>query len=211
MKRIALLTILVVLIAGVASAHVQFRAAGNMLSPLNRLPESSSELEQALALNDNTLTGWHWEVLFDRIGLGMHYAWAFYEAPSSYSEPWLVDWKGDFFFSYHFLGAGSLLDPFVEYGWGNAGTAVVRSDRYSEYPDWENEVADGDAVALTLYSYVAAGLAVDLQGLYLGARLAYMPRELYRPVPVSSVGPYDLRPIELGLFAGIALGGRDRY
>jgi hypothetical protein len=211
MKRIALSTILVLFIAGLASAHVQFRVAGNMLSPLNRLPESAGELEQSLALDDNTRTGWHWEILFERIGLGMHYAWAFYEAPSSFAEPWMVDWKGDFFFSYHIFGAGSPLDPFVEYGWGNAGSAVVRSDRYSEYPDWKDEVADGDATALTLYSYVAAGLALDLHGLYLGARLAYMPREMYLPVPDSSVGPYDLAPLELGLFAGIALGGRDRY
>jgi len=188
-------------------AGPQFRVAGNVLSPVESIPQSVSEWDRALLPADDALSGWHWEVLLNRFGFGMHYALRFYEGGTE--APYLMNWKGDFFLSYHPMGGGSTLDPFIEFGWGNAGTAVVHSARDAEYPDWEDRVHDGSATALALYTYGAAGLALDLNGLLLGVRVAYTPDELTNPVPDPTVGFYDLPELEVGLFGGIALGSHD--
>jgi len=121
-------------------------------------------------------------------------------------ETWLMDWKGDFFLSYHFLGSGSVADPFVEFGWGNAGTTTISSPHDAEYPDWEEEVEHGNALALSLFSYVGGGFAVDLNGLLLGLKLSYFPPQLVDPIPATTIDTFDLANFEVSLFGGVALG-----
>lgn len=208
MKRTAIVAALL-LMGTLLFAGPQFRVAGNAATPLEELPQTAREWDRALWPGERTMMGWQWEFLLDRFGLGMHYAVRLYETADD-SDPFVVDWKGDFFFSYHLLGSGAFIDPFVEFGWGNAGSTIVDSVDDYDYPDWEEEVYERNATALALYTYAAAGVALNLNGLLLGARLAYHPEYAQSPVPEAGIDRYDLAELELGLFGGIALGGRDR-
>jgi hypothetical protein len=205
--RYLITTALVLLTAATLSAGSQFRIAGNSLTPVPVIPGSAAEWQNAVWPTEESLSGWHWEVILNRIGFGMHYAMRFVETGSTPS-PYSVNWKGDLFLSYHPLGGGSLLDPFVEFGWGNAGSAQIRSAHDTGYPNWRERTNDESMTELVLYNYAAAGLALDLKGLLVGARLAWMPTQLRNPIPDRSVTMHNLPEFELGLFGGIALGGR---
>lgn len=207
MKR-ALFLITLVTVTTAAFAGLQFRVAAQATTPLESLPQGE-EWSEAFSPTSETLTGWHWELIFGHFGLGMHYGMRFYET-ELLESPYLVDWKGDFFLSYHIMGAGSVIDPFLELGWGNAGTATASYDDRHEYPDWEDELHGGTATALAHYTYVGAGLALDLNGLLLGVRVLHVPSELVSPTPDPDVALYRMSPFELGIFGGIALGGHDR-
>lgn len=203
--RYLITTALVLVVAAALPAGPQFRLAANSLTPVPALPGSAAEWHDAAWPTEDSLGGWHWEVILNRVGFGMHYAMRLVDtgyAPSPYS----VDWKGDLFLSFHPLGGGSLVDPFVEIGWGNAGSADVRSASDTRYPNWKKRARDGSMTELVLYRYAAAGLALDLRGLLVGARLAYMPTQFRNPIPDRSVAMYTLPELELGLFGGIALG-----
>lgn len=203
MKRSVLLVALLLTAVFSSHAQFQFRAAGNLLNPVEASPVDSDALLIAVNAPSEVLSGWHWEVLLNRFGFGMHYALDLYQESSTHA---MVDWKGDFFFSYHPFGAGSLIDPFFELGWGNAGSAQISDASDGEYPDWERAARSDDTTALTLYSYAATGLALDLKGLLVGARAAWMPHTLQEGVPGSGIPLFDLDEFELALFAGIALG-----
>lgn len=207
MKRTVTLTALL-LLATALFAGPQFRLATHAYTPFATLPESADEWDHLIVPSHATLTGWHWEVVLNRLGFGMHYGMQL-TATEERDAPYLLDWKGDFFLSYHLFGGGSLIDPFVEVGWANAGRTTVNTAN-PEYPDWEDEVRSGNAVSLALYTYGAAGVALDLGGLLLGARLSYIPVETASPVPDPHVGFYELQRFELGIFGGIALGSHDR-
>ncbi|MFW5683916.1 MAG: hypothetical protein ACOC1I_03610 [Spirochaetota bacterium] len=209
MKNRLMTAAALLLVASAAFAGPQFRLAGHAYTPLEQLPRTESGWDAVIVPGGSTLSGWHWEVVLDRLGFGMHYAMDF-RATELANDPFVVDWKGDFFLSYHFFGGGAVLDPFVEIGWGNAGRASVPSVEEAGYPDWEERVADGSATALALYSYGAAGLALDLNGLLLGARLAWMPGELVSPIPDPRVSLQTVPEFEIGIFAGIALGSHNR-
>jgi hypothetical protein len=215
MRTTCIALALVVLAVSPLLADGQFRIAGSASTPVAALPDGGiEEWAAVIAPGEQTLTGWQWEVVFNRLGLGMHYTMRFVEplVISESANSWYLDWKGDFFLSYHILGGGSLVDPFVEFGWGNVGTTLISSPDYARYPDWEEEVSDGDALALSFYQYFGAGVAVDLNGLLLGAKLSYIPSELSQPAPDSTLRAYDLQPFEVSFFGGVALGGhRNRH
>jgi hypothetical protein len=214
MKRLTLILVVIGIASTPLWADGQFRMAGYTATPAEALPDASPDAWYEIAIpTDQTLTGWYWEVVFDYLGLGMHYGMRFTEAvyESEISSEWYMDWKGDFFLSYHILGGGSVIDPFVEFGWGNVGTALISNPEYPDYPDWEDEVADGTAVALGFYNYFAGGVAVDLNGLLLGAKLSYIPADLNTPIPDPSIERYDLAPFEVSLFGGVSLGGHRQW
>jgi hypothetical protein len=202
------------LLIGIALAPIwadgQFRLAGNTATQVDTLTsESLTEWQSLVIPNEGTMTGWSWEVIFDHLGLGMHYGIRFNEPviESDAASDWYLDWKGDFFLSYHVMGGGSVVDPFVEFGWGNVGTALVSSSERYDYPDWEDEVEDGNAVALGFYNYFAGGVAVDLNGLLLGVKVSYIPSEIAGPVTEPTIERYALSQFEVSLFGGVALGG----
>lgn len=205
MKRLLMAITLVGVLTMSAAAGPQFRAAANVLTPIDTLPLAAPGWYQAALPTERTMSGWHWEVILDRMGFGMHYAMNVYETPDDF-YPYALDWKGDLFLSYHPSGGGSVFDPFVEIGWGNAGTTGIPSVTCAEYPDWKQTARKDEALALALYSYGAVGVALDLNGLLLGARFAYHPQHLVRPVPDPSIERYALPEFEFGLFAGVALG-----
>jgi hypothetical protein len=208
MKRSVLIVLLIIGGTAAASGDVQFRMAGSYATPFTVMPDPSLEQWTAIAMpNEQSLSGWHWEVVFSRMGLGMHYAVRFDE-PGVYAPDWTVDWKGDFFLSYHLGDRHRPVDPFVEVGWGNAGRAGMTDYEGFEYPDWEEEIEDGDAVSLSFYRYVAAGVGLELGNVMVGGKLAYIAPEFVSPVPGSPVAVHRLAPFELSFFAGVALGGR---
>lgn len=209
MKRIALVVTLMSFALAGASADVQVRLQGNYSTPFNVFPDPTFEQWTAIAMpTAESLTGWSWEVIFTRLGIGMHYGVRFDE-PGTYGDEWTVDWKGDFFLSYHPLTTRATIDPFVEVGWGNSGRAVMADYDYEdwEYPDWENELDEGDAVSLALFQYVSAGVALNMGGLVVGGKVSYLPDEFVSPIPGADIEQHHLSPFEFGFFAGVSLGG----
>ena len=211
MRRCAI-TAALLFAATTVFAGPQFRVAGNLLSPHDALPASLTEWDTAIMPNADALGGWHWEVILNRFGFGMHYAARLLEDELAFAADYSIDWKGDLFLSYHFLGGGATIDPFVEFGWGGAGSARIRSGVDRDCPDLGYRCDEAAAVSLALFSYSAVGLALDLNGLLVGTRIAWIPSSLATPVPDASIRRYELPEFEVGLFAGVALGShRSRH
>ena len=214
MKRTIITAVILTTMAVATFADGQVRFAGYTATPAASLPSGGVEEWQTLATpTDLTMSGWNWEIVFDRFGLGMHYGTRTFQQESHETDgsEWYLGWRGDFFLSYHIFGGGSLIDPFVEIGWGNAGTATIASPEQAGYPDWKDEVHYGTAVDVAMFTYAAAGLALDLNGLLLGAKLSYAPAEMVDSAPRTDVAVHDMMPFELSLFGGIALGGHRNY
>ena len=167
--------------------------------------------------NTNFYWGWYWEVLLNRFGFGMHYMVKFDKLVTGYDDPlydWSLDWNGDLFLSFHVLGGGFFLDPFIEIGFGNVGRVDLDNDdgdwRWSEsgwvyqIPPW-NPAERGGLSNLSLYPYAAAGLALDLDGFLVGAKFTYRPFVI--SIPVTQFADYPLKSFQLTVFAGVAFGG----
>ena len=209
MKRTAT-ALLFILVAGLTFAGPQLRFAIDSNNPAETFPADPSAWNTSLVPGDEAMGGWHWEVLLDRFGFGMHYGIRIYETELA-DTPHYVDWNGDFFLSYHPFGGGAVIDPFLQIGWGNAGTAAVSTEDEFEaydyeyrYEDWEDE--DDDVIAAAMYTSIAAGVALDLNGLLLGVRVAHRPASLVAPIPEPGLERYDVSPFEVGIFGGVAIG-----
>lgn len=102
------------------------------------------------------------------------------------------------FLSYHPLGAGHIVDPFVHIAVGSAGRVVS-----------EEESDDVDTpVALSIFPMFSAGLAFDLHGFLIGGRLSYVP-EAGAP-PWCDLEAYPVEHFQVALYGGIALGHAPR-
>lgn len=180
-------------------ADAQFRVAGSIAAPIEIVRQDAADQAYDVSVRTNEMvTGWHWEVLVGRLGGGMHYATQVAWAPAGdvASVATALDWRGDWFFSYHLLGAGSLVDPFLEFGWGNAGSALIAN----RVDAW------GTATALSFYRLIAGGVAVDLDGVLLGLRVSYLPSS-NAPVADASLNAVELPELEVSMFGGAAFGG----
>lgn len=155
----------------------------------------SPSLNQAVeALQAQTpLGGFGWEVVFDHIGIGGSYAVDFHkDAPSA----WWLDWESQALYaSFHILGCRSFIDPFVDAGIGCAGRVFLGPSADT-----------GSALALTLYPFVSAGAALELNGLRVGAKLSYALGQ--SAIPVTEIPQYPLGNFQLSAFAGFSIGGR---
>ena len=216
MKKICAVAVMIVAVAGFAFTDSQFRLAANFSTDFTDKP-TLEEVRTAFDVGTDVLSGFHWEVILDRTGFGMHYQILFERLDTYMEDPvydWAMDWMGDGFVSYHFFGAGSFLDPFLEIGLGSAGRVNIDSDSgqwvKDEEGDWEYVLPEWDPASpdgltnLGLYGYVAAGLALDFDGLLLGTRFAYRP--FVRPVPATDFPEYPLKSFQVSLFGGIAFG-----
>jgi hypothetical protein len=143
--------------------------------------------------NERPLVGFGWEVLLGHLGLGGSYAVDFHQdGPSQ----WWLDWQGQgIFASYHLLGSRSFVDPFVDAGIGCAGRIYLGP-----------QGNPGSSLALTLYPFVSAGAALELQGLRLGAKLSYDMGQ--SAIPVTEIPATPLGRFQLSAFAGFSMGGR---
>ncbi len=64
----------------------------------------------------------------------------------------------------------------------------------------------GSALALTIYPFVSAGAALELNGLRVGAKLSYALGQ--SAIPVTEIPEYPLGNFQLSAFAGFSIGGR---
>lgn len=211
MKRYALIVLLMIGMLAAASADVQFRMAGSYTTPFSAIPGPTVHEWTMVAMPAaDSLSGWHWEIIFSHFGFGMHYGVAFNEPATVNPDiaEWTVDWKGDFFLSYHLADDRWPIDPFVEVGWGNAGRAAMSDHDEYYYPDWEEELESGNALSLALFRYAAAGIGLELGSFVAGGKVSYLPTELVMPVPGTEIAMREISPFEFSFYAGVALGGR---
>jgi hypothetical protein len=202
MKKVLLAGILAIGLLGPAFADSQFRIAGGLSGEFARIP-SVEQLKDTVRSGDRLFYGLQWEIVFDRLGFGMHYGWHFDRirtAGSSDRYDWTLDLVGDLFLSYHLFGGGAFIDPFVELGYGIA--AAVDTFGYSG--TWDDS-DQGRLTHLSGFPVLAAGLALDLHGFMIGARLAYRPTS--GPLPGSQIEEFPLQQVQFGAFGGLALGG----
>ena len=218
MKRFStglLFIALLVFTSSFAAADGQFRMVLNLAEGFAQKP-TLAEVQSSFDDQTNFFWGPSWEVVIDKFGFGMHYLVKFDRLPTGNEVApydWSLDWMGDFFASFHLFGGGTFIDPFVVAGFGNAGRVDIDGDQgywvQDEDGEWEYEYEfdpTHDAVSnMSLFPYVGAGVALDLDGLLIGARLDYRPTVL--PVPATQFKDYPLTSFQVSLFAGVALGG----
>ena len=134
--------------------------------------------------------GLGWEVVPDHVGIGGDYQAKFLENGAS---NWWLDWYGDgIYVSYHFFGGGSGLDPFLRAGAGCAGRVFLRGDSGSD-----------PLLSISLFPIVAAGLAIRIDDVRLGAVLNAAPYQ--SRVPVTDITAYPLGFFQAGVFAGFSI------
>ena len=213
------------LVASLSFGRSQFRLVGDASLDFVKKPSLSD-----VKLNfDNTadmMTGFHWEVITNSgVGFGNHYLVKFSRllSTSEYIDyEWWLDWNGDAYLSFHFLGTGRLFDPFLEIGYGCVGRVQmitenedywVKDDEdqwYYDPPSWESDGSGGSTLQnISLYPYVGAGLAFDIRGLLLSAKGAYRP--FVNPIPGTRFDNYPLKNFQVVLSAGFAFGGHRRH
>jgi hypothetical protein len=179
--------------ATAASAHEQVRIVGNMAISFSERPTASDAVEALGDPDQPVFYGPGWEVVLDHVGFGGNYMVTFSRDPL---DRWSVDWMTEgLFLSYHPVGAGHVVDPFVHIAVGSAGRAVAEQDSHDV----------DDPVALSIFPMFSAGLAFDLHGFLFGGRLAYVP-EAGAP-PWSDLEAYPVDRFQAAFYGGIALGG----
>ncbi len=134
--------------------------------------------------------GYGWDVVFDHIGVGGEYSVVFdQDAPSD----WWLDWETQpIYASYHIFRPRFFIDPFVDAGIGCAGSICLGPSSQA-----------GQGLALTLYPFVSAGAALELNGLRLGAKLSYDLGQ--SAIPVTDIAEYPLGRFQVSVFAGFSL------
>jgi hypothetical protein len=153
--------------------------------------------QAARALGDQApLVGLGWEVVMDHVGLGGVYTVDFSEEAGS---AWWLDWDAQaIYLSYHILGAGSFVDPFVDAGLGCAGRVFLGPGESAS-----------ERLSLTVYPFASAGAALELEGFRIGAKLSYALSQ--SAIPATSIPGYPLGRFQVSAFAGVSIGpGRSR-
>ena len=214
MNRITIAALVLAAGCGFSFADTQVRFGIDTAAMLSSEP-SLEAVRDSFAERSNVLTGLHWEIIHDQLGYGGHALVRFDQQPAvAGTYEWTMDWDGDLFLSLHLAGTGQLLDPFVELGAGSAGRVYLDDhedgawvqDAYGAWHYQTDGCPGNEGVAsLSLFPYVAAGLALDLHGLLVGTRVCYRPWN--EPVPATQYPVYPLTPVQVTLFGGVALGG----
>ncbi len=140
--------------------------------------------------------GFGWEVIIDRFGFGGDYMVSFYRDAA---EQWWLDWYAPaLFVSFHPLGGKSFLDPFLQLGVGCSGQVFLEPQRMPMGPSPRQDLS------LSLFPFVGAGLAFNLEGFLLSAKAIYTP--YWSQVPVTDIPSYPLGKFQVTVSAGISLG-----
>ena len=137
--------------------------------------------------------GFGWEVIPGRMGFGGSYQVSFSQDTL---KGWWLDWYAPaLYLSFHPLGTRRFLDPYLEVGMGCAGRVFL-----SGMP----APAFDQSLYLALFPFLAGGLSLDLDGILVGAKVAYTPYKAQ--IPVTSIPVYPLGTFQVTLTAGISLG-----
>ncbi len=214
MKRLSLLFLVLLFGGALAFPDSQVRLGIETAVGVHGEP-SLQAVRDSIAGHGNPMYGLSWEIVHHHLGFGGHALAKFDRQPGAgQTYRWTLDWDGDLFLSAHLAGAGRLFDPFLELGFGSAGRVDLGQPGgdgvwvQEESGDWVYRSASGEGqgglAGLCLYPYAAAGLAVDLHGLLVGARILYRPWS--GPVPATQIPTYPLSPVQVALFGGVALG-----
>jgi len=197
MKKMIFATILFSFLAlGAFAENVRFGLIGGVDFP--QKPDYEAIVEEFHS-GDNVLKGFYWEVVPDRIGYGMTCSFLFDRQESLLPEvdsQWTMDWIATWDFRYHPL-RWSFIDPFVEFGLGNAGRVDITD--YEEY-GLDEDLAE-DPLYLSLFAQVGWGLGLRLGALNVGTRMAY--RFWNEPLPGTRFEPYPLDDFNIGVFGGL--------
>lgn len=155
---------------------------------------SARQIVSTFAVADQPLLwGFGWEVIPGRAGFGGDYQVSFTQDAAA---GWWLDWYAPaLYLSYHPLGGRRFLDPFGEVGAGCAGR-VFLSVPPNPIPS--------RSLYLAVFPFVAAGLTMNLDGLMVGAKVAWTPYKAQIPVTTIPVDP--LGSFQVTLIAGVSLG-----
>jgi hypothetical protein len=149
-------------------------------------------VDQAVAAleTETPFCGVGWQVVMGHVGLGGNYAVDFIEESGS---DWWLDWNAQAIYaSFHLFEPKAFLDPYVEAGLGCSGQVYLGPSGGS-----------GEPLAISLYPFVAAGLAVNFRPLRVGAQLSYSPWS--SPIPVTPIPEFPLGAFQVSIFAGFGI------
>lgn len=198
-RKLLIIVTLTILSSGIFadSKNIEVRLLGFVETSLKKNYDHFEEDDML----DN-FYGASWEVIINNIGFGGHYGVNFesynsFDYTNKYSKIWTMDWKGDMFISYHFFGAKSFIDPFIELGVGNAGRTYLNKLEKS-YNSYNSYVTN-----MSLFPYIAAGCSFNLGGLLLGGKINYNHDGM--EIPGTNFAPYELNNISITLFAGASI------
>jgi hypothetical protein len=155
---------------------------------------SAQQVASTFAVADQPLLwGFGWEVIPSRVGFGGGYQVSFSQDAAA---GWWLNWYAPaLYLSFHPVGGKRLLDPFLEVGLGCAGRVFL-----SALPD----TVVSRSLYLALFPFVAGGLSLNLDGLLVGAKVAYTPYKAQ--IPVTSIPVDPLGTFQVTLSAGVSLG-----
>jgi hypothetical protein len=165
MKKLLAVALFVALITAGASAQLMFGATGDLHigdSDLNDAINDPNVLMNQFQKGDGVYVGGFAELAFGNLGFGAAGTFSF---PIDYFDnEWMVyDFTG--YVSYHLFGARFFLDPFVEIGGGYTA---------SDYANPSDSPNPNFPISATIFWYGSAGLGINLGGLGVFAKLAYI-------------------------------------
>ena len=137
-----------------------------------------------------------WEVILDHIGFGGDYLVSFFRDSG---ELWWMDWCAPaLFMSYHPFGGKALFDPFLQAGIGSSGRLLLDPRHTSMYPPPTQDLF------ISLFPFVGGGIALNLDGLLVSAKVIYTPYS--SQIPVTDIPAYPLGKFQVNLSAGFSIG-----
>lgn len=201
-------------------SNAQFRLATNFSADFADRP-SLQDLQSNIDDPANVFYGGHWEVITGgTVGFGMHGVVRYTAEPATFGGQdvslWWFDWIGELFISLHIFGGGAIVDPFLELGYGNVGRVELfeepsgtwaQDENALWYYQWDDQPFDNPH-NLSLFPFIAAGLALDIQSFLVGIRVTYRP--VAHQIPGTQIANYPLKNIQVSLFGGIAFGGHTK-
>lgn len=140
--------------------------------------------------SDMPFAGLGWQVVVGHVGLGGSYLVDFIEESGS---AWWLDWNAQAIYaSFHLFEPRAFLDPYVSAGAGCSGQIYLG-------PSGD---AGGD-LAISLYPFLAAGCALNLEHLRVGAEMSFAPWS--SAIPVTSIPEFALGAIQVSAFVGFGI------
>jgi len=174
---------------------------------------SMSDIIKEIDKGINFKPGFEFAMKINRIGFGLNSFIMFNRTKSTDSEllwDWTLDWMGTLNIGYHLARTWYFLDPFIEAGLGAAGrvdlspwqdslgdTGYTGADYYG-YDDYNR------LLNLSLIGYIAAGLSLRIDMLYVSGKLSYWP--LNSPPPATQFMPYPVKQFQFAVSAGFVIG-----
>ncbi len=164
---------------------------GGVSTDYLRGPNAQQIIDSFASPSQPPFSGVGWEVIIGKVGFGGEYDASFIRAGQG---TWWVDWYAQpLFLSWHPFRAGSVLDPFVQAGLGSAGRAFVG--------DWAGNLSSN--LYISIFPFVAGGLALDLSGFLLSGKVSYAP--FMSPPPGTVFNDYPPGNVQVTFAAGIAI------